>query len=87
MSDDLLGEHLGEITHFFSKINVAVIKIEQGSLKIGDTIRVKGHTTDFEMRVESMQVEHKPVEDAKAGDDVGLKVDEPVRGNDLVYKV
>ena len=81
-----LGEELGVITHYFDHINVAVIKIESGSLKVGDTIQVKGATTDFNQEIDSMQVDHNPVEEAKAGDDIGLKVKEKVREHDKVYK-
>jgi len=86
-ADELLGEPVGRVTHFFSKINVAVILLEKGSLKVGDKIRIKGHTTDFEMEVKSMQVQHKEIPEAKAGDDIGMKVDEPVREHDQVFKV
>jgi len=54
---------------------------------VGDKIHIKGHTTDFEQVVESMQIENRPVEEAKAGDDVGIKVKERVRPNDTVYRV
>lgn len=80
-------EPIGIVTHFFSKINVAVIKLENAGLKIGDTIRIRGQTTDFEQKVESMQVEHKSVTEAGPGDDFGMQVIEPVRANDKVFKL
>ena len=80
-------EQIGLVTHYFSKIGVAVFKIEKGSLKVGDTIHIKGRTTDFQQKVTSMQVEHENIEEAKPGDDIGMKVDEQVRGNDKVFKV
>lgn len=82
-----MEEEIGKITHHFSKINVGVLEITKGELKIGDTIHIKGHTTDFYQKVESMQIEHQPVETAKAGDSIGLKVESAVRENDLVFKV
>jgi hypothetical protein len=76
---------VGRITHFFSKIDVAVIELKT-ALKVGDTIVVKGPTTDFEQPVESMQIEHKEVLKAEAGQSIGLKVAQRVRETDLVYK-
>jgi putative protease len=76
---------VGRITHFFPKISVAVIELRE-SLKVGDTIAVKGPTTDFEQPVESMQIEHKEVQKAEAGQNIGLKVAQRVRETDLVYK-
>jgi putative protease len=76
---------IGHISHFFSKINVAVIELKK-PLKIGDTIVVKGPTTDFEQKVDSMQIEHKNVPKAEAGQSIGLKVTERVREKDTVYK-
>jgi len=82
-----MEEELGKITHFFSKINVGVLELVKGELRIGDTIHVKGHTTDFYQKVESMQVEHAPIESAEKGMEVGLKVEASVRQGDLVLKV
>lgn len=81
------GERIGKIAHFYPKIGVSIIDIEEGSLEVGDTIRVKGTTTDFTQKVDSMEVEHKKIQKAKKGDSVGLKVKEPVRQKDLVYRV
>jgi len=80
-------EKIGEIVDYFGKIGVAAIKITNGSLHVGDTIHIKGHTTDFQQKVESMQVEHKDVETANPGDDIGIKVSEKARDKDTVYKV
>ena len=77
---------IGHITHFFNKINVAVMSVTD-ELKIGDTIHVFGHTTDFTQKVTSMQIEHKNVDSVKPGDDFAMKVVEPVRERDAVYKV
>lgn len=77
----------GRVEKFFSKIQVAAIRITEGELKVGDTIRIKGHTTDFEQKIESMQIEHVPVDKATKGQDVGIKVKEKVREGDLVYLI
>lgn len=78
---------VGQVTHYFSKAEVAAIKMTDGELHTGDTIHIKGHTTDFEQEVSSIQIEHQQMEVVKAGDDIGIKVKEPVRKKDLVYKV
>ena len=77
---------VGKVTHYFSKIGVAVIEITGGSIKVGDEIHVKGHTSDFKQKVSSMQIEQDKIEMAEPGQSIGLKVNEPVRANDAVYK-
>jgi putative protease len=78
---------IGKVTHYFDKIGVAVIALDD-NLKVGDTIRIVGGLeTDFEQEVKSMQMEHQPIEAAKKGDEVGLKVKEKVREGYKVYKV
>ena len=79
-------KEIGKIFSYFSHIGVAAIKIKS-PLKVGDKIHIKGHTTDFEQTVESMQIEHKEVEKAKKGDDLGIKVKDRVRPNDKIYLV
>jgi len=79
-------EQVGIIKDYFAKIDVAGIDVT-GHLKVGDTIHIKGHTSDFEQVVESMQIEHDQVEEAKAGDAIGIKVSERCRHGDTVYKV
>ncbi len=79
-------EEVGKVTHYFTKIEVAVLDLT-GTLSVGDRIAIKGATTDIEQTVESMQIEHEEVTTAKAGDSIGLKVKERVRENDVVYKV
>jgi putative protease len=76
---------IGRITHFFTKISVAVIELT-APLAVGDTIVVKGPTTDFEQPVESMQIEHNNVQRAEVGQSIGLRVAQRVRENDIVYK-
>ena len=78
---------IGKVTHYFNKINVAVLQITDGELAVGDTIHIKGHTTDFTQQISSMQVEHEQIEKAKKGDDIGVKVDNKVHEHDEVYKV
>lgn len=78
---------IGVITHYFGKINVAVLKVNENKVSIGDTIHIKGKHTDFTQSIVSMQVEHQQVEKAEKGDEVGLKVDQPVHEHDEVYLV
>ena len=78
---------IGVITHYFGKIGVAALEITDGELRVGDTIHIKGHTSDFTQSVESMEVEHKTVELARVGDSVGLKVVDHAREHDEVLKV
>jgi len=79
-------QRIGVVNDYFAKIGVAGIDLE-GPLQVGDTVHVKGHTTDLELVVESMQVEHDQVEQAKKGDAIGIKVKDRCRGGDVVYKV
>jgi translation elongation factor EF-1alpha len=78
---------IGRVEKYFGKIGVAAIRVTSGELKVGDTIRIKGHTTDFEQTVDSMQVEHDSVQTAGPGDDVGIKVAQKVHEHDNVYVV
>ncbi len=80
-------QKIGLITHYFGKIRVAALSITDGELSVGDTVHIKGHTSDFTQRVESMQIEHQPVEVARPGDDVALTVTHHAREHDVVYKV
>ncbi len=80
-----VGQEVGRVIHYYSKINVAVIELK-ATLAKGDTIMVKGSTTDLNQKVESMQIEHKDVEVAEAGQSIGLKVTDRVREGDVVYK-
>ena len=80
------GKLIGRVNHYFSKIGVAVIDLSE-PLKVGDTIRIAGGETDFTQTVESMETEHQKVEVAKAGDSIGIKVDQKVREDYKVYKI
>ncbi len=75
---------VGKITHFFPKISVAVIELED-ELKQGDTIEIEGHGKSFEQKADSMQVNHQPVDSAKKGDAIGMKVSENVKEGDVVF--
>jgi putative protease len=77
---------IGKVSDFFARPVVAAIEIT-GSLKVGDRIHIKGHTTDVEMTVASMQIDNKDVTEAKEGQSVGIKVPDRVRGGDTVYKI
>ncbi|MDD5223273.1 MAG: translation elongation factor-like protein [bacterium] len=79
-------EKIGDVEKFFGKISVAMIKLS-APLKVGDTIKFKGHTTDVTQTVDSMQMANQAIPEAKAGDDVGLKTKDKVRPGDTVYKV
>jgi translation initiation factor IF-2 len=78
---------IGRVEKYFGKIGVAAIRITSGELKVGDTIKIKGHVTDFEQTVDSMQVEHASVQTAPAGTDVGIRVAQKVHEHDSVYLV
>ena len=79
-------EVVGRITHYFGHVEAAAIELT-GSLKVGDTIHIKGHTTDFTEVIDSMQIENKPITEAKKGDVIGIGVKERVRPHDTVYKI
>lgn len=81
-----MEQRIGVISHYYSKLFVGAIVLE-GELKIGDTIHIKGHTTDFTQKVESIQIEHDNVTHAKKGDDIAIKVKDHVREHDVVYRV
>ena len=83
----MVEEKIGTIEHFFSNISVAAIKITDGKLKVGDTIHVVGATTEFKQKIDRMEIDRKPVETVKPGDDVGIKVKDRVKEHDIVYKV
>ena len=80
-------ERIGSVTHYYGELSVAAVRIESGSLRLGDTIHVVGHTSDFRQRVESMQIEHEPAAEVRAGQEIGLKVTAHAREHDAVYKV
>jgi translation elongation factor EF-1alpha len=77
---------IGEVDDFFAKVGVAAFKVES-DFSVGDTIHVKGHTTDVTQMVDSIQVDHKPVQSAKKGESVGIKAKDRIRKGDIVYKI
>lgn len=80
-------QKIGIVEHYFTNLSVAAIKITNGEIAIGDTIHIKGSTTDFQQNVGSMEIDRKVVERAGVGSSIGIKVKERVREGDLVYKV
>lgn len=80
------GTQVGQIGHYFDHINVASLVLTE-PLRVGDTIHILGHSTDFRQEVTSLQIEHQSVEEAKPGDDVGIKVIQTVHPHDKVFKL
>lgn len=78
---------IGKITHYFDKIGVAVLEVSEGKIKVGDRVRIGEFENGIEQNVDSMQVEHQQVGEAKAGDEVGLKVITAVKSGEIVYKI
>jgi len=78
---------VAKVVKFFAKPSVAALEMTEGTLRTGDQIHIKGHTTDFTQVVESMQIDNAVVEEAKPGDMVGIKTSERVREHDIVHKV
>ena len=79
-------EPIGIVTHYYSHLSVAILKLESGSLRVGDVIHIKGHTSDFSQPVESMEIDHVHVSEARPGQSFGLRVKEHAREHDVVYK-
>ena len=80
----LKEKKIGIVEHYFGKIMVAAVRVKS-PLNVGDIIHIKGHTTDFEQKVASMQIDHKEILKAKKGNDIGMKVKDHVREGDIVY--
>ena len=78
---------IGDVIKYFGKIGVAAIRLSEGSLKVGDTIHIVGHTTDVTQAIDSVQIENKNVQEAGPGADIGIKIKDRVRERDVVYKV
>lgn len=81
------GQLIGKIIHYYDHIEVGIIELNKGALEIGDKIHVKGHVTDFEQEITSIQINHEQISKAKKGDVIGLKVKDKSREGDLVYRV
>ncbi len=80
------GVLLGRVEDYFAHVNVMALRL-LAPISVGDMIRIKGHTTDITQKVESMQIEHQPVQTASAGDSVGIKIADRARRTDVVYKI
>lgn len=78
---------VGKVSIFFAKPSVAAVEITSGTIAIGDTIKIVGATTNFEQKIESMEIDRKPIPSASAGQSVGIKVKERVRPHDKVFKM
>ncbi len=78
---------IGEVIKYFGKIGVAAVRLSEGSLKVGESIHIVGHTTDVTQAIDSIQIENKSVQEAGPGADIGIKVKDRVREHDVVYKV
>ena len=81
------GERIGVVNHYYSHVAVAIIRLESGTLRVGDVIQIRGHTTDFIQKVESLEVNHAPVTEVAPNEEFGLKVVEHAREHDVVFKV
>ncbi len=80
-------DQIGVVVNYYTKLGVAAVKVTKGTIKTGDLLKYKGYTTDFTEAVTTMEIENQPVEQAQAGDMVGVKVKERVREKDKVYKL
>jgi translation elongation factor EF-Tu-like GTPase len=80
-------QEIGVVAHYFDKIAVGAIRLTKGALKTGDIIHIRGHATDLRQVVASIQIEHQAVTEAKAGDEIGIKVSDRVHEHDKVFKV
>ena len=78
---------IGVVTHYFSHVNAAAVKLLKGGITIGDNIYLKGHTTDFKEQVRSIQLDHQPIAEGKKGQEIGLFVKSRVRMGDSVYRI
>jgi translation elongation factor EF-1alpha len=80
-------QEIGVVSHYFDRIEVAAIRLTTGVLRSGDKIHIRGHSSDFQQVVASIQIEHAAVAEAKAGDEIGIKVDQQVHEHDKVFKI
>lgn len=80
-------QKIGEVVHYFSDIEVAVVKSTENKLSVGDKVKINGATTDFEQTVDSLQIDKKDVSEIDKGEEAGMKVEERVREGDEVYRL
>ncbi len=78
---------VGKVTHYYDKIGVAIVSVENQTIKVGDTLKFSGHDQEFNQKVESIQMEHEKLDEAKPGQVVGIKTDKRVREKDQVFLV
>jgi translation initiation factor IF-2 len=83
---DMSGELIGEVTHFYNRIGVAVVNLT-GKIKEGDQVHFFGRSTDFRQQVQSLQIEHEAVSEAGEGQEIAIKVERRVRNHDKLYKL
>ncbi len=80
-------ERVGVVAHYYNHLSVAIIRLESGRIHVGDVVHIHGHTTDFSQKVESLEVDHAGVTEVGPNEEFGLKVVEPTREHDIVFKV
>ena len=80
-------EKIGKVTHYFPHVNAAAVMLLKDGLKVGDSVYIKGHTTDFKEKVNSIQLDRAPIQEGKKGQEIGLLVKSRVRQGDSVYKI
>ena len=80
-------EQVGRVTHWFGRVSAGIVAVEQGELRIGDTVHFRGHTTDFYQRIERMEFDHRQIDRAGPGQEVGLQLSQRVREGDQVFRV
>lgn len=78
---------IGKVTHYYDKIQVAVVEVANQPLKVGDTVKISGHDNEFTQKITSLQVEHKQLDQVKSGESCGMKVDQAVKAGDVLYLV
>jgi len=83
----VVEEKIGIVSGYLDRIGVAVVRLTDGDLRVGDQVRIAGRTTELTQAVESLQIEHQPVQQAMRGSEVAMKVQDPVRRDDQVFRV
>lgn len=78
---------IGKVSHYYDKIGVAVVEVMNQPLRVGDSIKISGHDKEFTQKVESLQIEHKQVDEVPVGESCGIKVDQPLKEGDVVYLI
>jgi translation elongation factor EF-1alpha len=78
---------IGLVTHYYEHAGACVVKLDAGPLRVGDTIHVRGHTTDFYQRIDRLERDHVAIDSARAGEEVGVQVSQRVRAHDVVFRL